>query len=104
MQQRITSVAGATVTAIQAVYVPADDFTDPAVTELFSHLDSAIVLSPSARRGGHVPGDRSTASTSSLLDPLVVGHEHYQLAEEVRRAINHYIELQDVIACSASRS
>ena len=98
LQQRIASVAGATVTAIQAVYVPADDFTDPAVTELFSHLDSAIVLSRQHGRGGHVPGDRSAASTSSLLDPLVVGHEHYQLAEEVRRAINHYIELQDVIA------
>jgi F-type H+-transporting ATPase subunit beta len=98
LQQRITSVAGATVTAIQAVYVPADDFTDPAVTELFSHLDSAIVLSRQLAAEGMYPAIDPLASTSSLLDPLVVGHEHYQLAEEVRRAINHYIELQDVIA------
>ena len=98
LQQRITSVAGATVTAIQAVYVPADDFTDPAVAELFSHLDSAIVLSRQLAAEGMYPAIDPLASTSSLLDPLVVGDEHYRLAEEVRRAINHYIELQDVIA------
>jgi F-type H+/Na+-transporting ATPase subunit beta len=98
LQQRITSVAGATVTAIQAVYVPADDFTDPAVAELFSHLDSAIVLSRQLAAEGMYPAIDPLASTSSLLDPLVVGDEHYRLAEEVRHAINHYIELQDVIA------
>jgi F-type H+-transporting ATPase subunit beta len=98
LQQRITSVAGATVTAIQAVYVPADDFTDPAVAELFSHLDSAIVLSRQLAAEGMYPAIDPLASTSSLLDPLVVGHEHYRLAEEVRRAISHYTELQDVIA------
>jgi F-type H+/Na+-transporting ATPase subunit beta len=98
LQQRITSVAGATVTAIQAVYVPADDFTDPAVAELFSHIDSAIVLSRQLAAEGMYPAIDSLASTSSLLDPLVVGHEHYRLAEEVRRAISHYIELRDVIA------
>jgi F-type H+-transporting ATPase subunit beta len=98
LQQRIASVAGATVTAIQAVYVPADDFTDPAVAELFSHLDSAIVLSRQLAAEGMYPAIDPLASTSSLLDPLVVGDEHYRLAEEVRHAINHYIELQDVIA------
>ena len=103
LQQRITSVAGATVTAIQAVYVPADDFTDPAVAELFSHLDSAIVLSRQLAAEGMYPAIDPLASTSSLLDPLVVGHEHYRLAEEVRRAINHYIELQDVIALARHR-
>jgi F-type H+-transporting ATPase subunit beta len=98
LQQRITSVAGATVTAIQAVYVPADDFTDPAVAELFSHLDSAIVLSRQLAAEGMYPAIDPLASTSSLLDPQVVGDAHYRLAEEVRHAINHYIELQDVIA------
>jgi F-type H+/Na+-transporting ATPase subunit beta len=98
LEQRITSVPGATITAIQAVYVPADDFTDPAVAELLSHLDSAIVLSRQLAAEGMYPAIDPLASTSSLLDPLVVGHEHYRLAEEVRQAINHYIELQDVIA------
>jgi F-type H+-transporting ATPase subunit beta len=98
LEQRITSVPGATVTAIQAVYVPADDFTDPAVAELFSHLDSAIVLSRQLAAEGMYPAIDPLASTSSLLDPLVVGDEHYRLAEEVRQVINHYIELQDVIA------
>ncbi len=98
LQQRITSVAGATVTAIQAVYVPADDFTDPAVAELFSHLDSAIVLSRQLAAEGMYPAIDPLASTSSLLDPQVVGEAHYRLAEEVRHAINHYLELQDVIA------
>jgi F-type H+-transporting ATPase subunit beta len=98
LEQRITSVAGATVTAIEAVYVPADDFTDPAVAELFSHLDSAIVLSRQLAAEGMYPAIDPLASTSSLLDPLGVGAEHYGLAEEARHAINHYIELQDVIA------
>jgi F-type H+-transporting ATPase subunit beta len=98
LEQRITSVAGATVTAIQAVYVPADDFTDPAVAELFSHLDSAIVLSRQLAAEGMYPAIDPLASTSSLLDPQVLGEAHYRLAEEVRHAINHYIELQDVIA------
>jgi F-type H+-transporting ATPase subunit beta len=98
LQRRITSVPGATVTAIQAVYVPADDFTDPAVAELFSHLDSAIVLSRRLAAEGMYPAIDPLASTSSLLDPLVVGDGHYRLAEEVRHAINPYIEMQDVIA------
>jgi F-type H+-transporting ATPase subunit beta len=98
LEQRIASVEGATVTAIQAVYVPADDFTDPAVAELFGHLDSSIVLSRQMAAEGMYPAIDPLASTSALLDPRVVGAEHYRLAEEVRQAINHYIELQDVIA------
>jgi F-type H+-transporting ATPase subunit beta len=98
LQQRIASVEGAVVTAIQAVYVPADDFTDPAVAELFGHLDSSIVLSRQMAAEGRYPAVDPLASTSTLLDPQVVGAEHYRLAEEVREAINHYIELQDVIA------
>jgi F-type H+/Na+-transporting ATPase subunit beta len=98
LEERIASTEGAVVTAIQAVYVPADDFTDPAVAELFSHLDSSIVLSRAMAAEGLYPAIDPLSSTSSLLDPLVVGEEHYRLAEDVRRTIAHYRELQDVIA------
>ena len=98
LEERVASVPGAVVTAIQAVYVPADDFTDPAVAELFSHLDSSIVLSRAMAAEGLYPAIDPLASTSNLLDPLVVGEDHYRLAEEVRRTIAHYRELQDVIA------
>jgi F-type H+-transporting ATPase subunit beta len=98
LEERIVSVPGATVTAIQAVYVPADDFTDPAVAALFSHLDSAIVLSRNMAAEGMYPAVDPLASTSTLLDPLVVGEAHYRLAEAVRETIAHYRELQDIIA------
>ena len=98
LEERIASTQGAVVTSIQAVYVPADDFTDPAVAELFSHLDSSIVLSRGMAAEGLYPAVDPLSSTSSLLDPMVVGEEHYRLAEEVRRTIAHYRELQDVIA------
>ena len=98
LQERITSVPGAAVTAIQAVYVPADDFTDPAVAAIFNHLDSSIVLSREMAAEGMYPAIDPLGSTSNLLDPLVVGEAHYQLAEEVRKTIAHYRELRDVIA------
>jgi F-type H+-transporting ATPase subunit beta len=98
LQERIASVAGAAITAIEAVYVPADDFTDPAVTAISSHLDSVIVLSRAMAAEGMYPAVDPLASTSILLDPLVVGSEHYALAERAREAIAHYRELQDVIA------
>jgi len=98
LQERVASTEGAVVTAIQAVYVPADDFTDPAVAELFSHLDSSIVLSRAMAAEGLYPAIDPLSSSSNLLDPLVVGEEHYRLAEDVRRTIAHYRELQDVIA------
>jgi F-type H+-transporting ATPase subunit beta len=98
LEERVASVAGAAVTAIQAVYVPADDFTDPAVAEIFSHLDSSIVLSRAMAAEGMYPAIDPLASTSVLLDPRVVGDAHYQVAEEVRSTIAHYRELQDVIA------
>jgi F-type H+/Na+-transporting ATPase subunit beta len=98
LQERVASVPGAVVTAIQAVYVPADDFTDPAVAELFSHLDSSIVLSRAMAAEGMYPAVDPLASTSTLLDPMMVGEEHYRLAEEVRRTIAHYRDLQDIIA------
>jgi len=98
LQGRLVSTAGATVTSIQAVYVPADDFTDPAVAEIFSHLDSSIVLSRTMAAEGFYPAVDPLASTSVLLDPQVVGEAHYRLAQDVRAAIAHYRELQDVIA------
>ncbi|MFZ2063738.1 MAG: F0F1 ATP synthase subunit beta [Candidatus Binatus sp.] len=98
LEERIASVAGVSVTAIQAVYVPADDFTDPAVVETFRHLDSSVVLSRDMAAEGLYPAIDPLASTSVLLDPLIVGEEHYAVAEEVRRTIARYKELQEIIA------
>ena len=98
LQERIASVAGAAITAIEAVYVPADDFTDPAVTAISSHIDSNIVLSRAMAAEGMYPAIDPLASGSILLDPLVVGAEHFALAGRVREAIAHYQELADVIA------
>lgn len=98
LQERIASVRGAAVTSIQAVYVPADDFTDPAVTETFTHLDSAIVLSRDMASEGLYPAIDPLASSSTLQDPLVVGQRHYEIAEEVRRLIEQYRELQEIIS------
>jgi F-type H+-transporting ATPase subunit beta len=98
LEQRIASVTGAAITSIQAVYVPADDFTDPAVAEIFSHLDSSIVLSRDMAGEGMYPAVDPLASTSSLLDPRLVGEAHYRTAQEVRKAVAHYRELQEVIA------
>ncbi len=98
LQERIASMAGAAVTAIQAVYVPADDFTDPAVTAISSHMDSIIMLSRALAAEGFYPAIDPLASTSALLDPLVVGAEHYDIAERVREALARFKDLQDIIA------
>jgi F-type H+/Na+-transporting ATPase subunit beta len=98
LEERIASVAGASVTAIQAVYVPADDFTDPAVVETFRHLDSSVVLSRDMSAEGLYPAIDPLGSTSVLLDPRIVGTEHYAVAEEVRRTIARYKELQEIIS------
>ncbi len=98
LEERIASVAGASVTAIEAVYVPADDFTDPAVVETFRHLDSSVVLSRDMAAQGLYPAIDPLASTSVLLDPRVIGTEHYAVAEEVRRTIARYKELQEIIS------
>jgi len=97
-EERIVSVAGAAITSIQAVYVPADDFTDPAVAEIFSHLDSSIVLSRDMASEGIYPAVDPLASTSSLLDPQRVGEAHYRTAQDVRKTIAHYRELQEIIS------
>ena len=98
LQERIASVGGVAVTAIEAVYVPADDFTDPAVTAISSHLDSVVVLSRAMAAEGMYPAIDPLGSSSVMLDPIVVGEEHYRLAEQVREAIAHYRELQDIIS------
>lgn len=98
LEERIASVEDAAVTSIQAVYVPADDFTDPAVAETFTHLDSAIVLSRDMASQGLYPAIDPLTSTSVMLDARIVGQRHYDIAEEVRRSIEHYRELQEIIS------
>ncbi len=98
LQERIASVAGSSVTSIQAVYVPADDFTDPAVTTISSHMDCVIVLSRAQASEGFYPAIDPLASSSMLLDPLIVGDEHYQTAEAVRQALARFRELTDIIS------
>jgi F-type H+-transporting ATPase subunit beta len=98
LQERIASVGGAAVTAIEAVYVPADDFTDPAVTTIAAHVDSMVVLSRQMAAEGMYPAIDPIQSSSVLLDPLVVGAAHAGIATETRKVIEHYRELQDVIA------
>ena len=98
LQERIASVEGVSVTAIEAVYVPADDFTDPAVTAISTHLDSTVLLSRTMAAEGMYPAVDPLGSSSNLLDPLVVGKDHYVLAQRVRETIAHYRELQDIIS------
>jgi F-type H+-transporting ATPase subunit beta len=98
LQERIVSVGGVSITAIEAVYVPADDFTDPAVTTIAAHVDSMVVLSRSMAAEGMYPAIDPIASSSILLDTATVGAEHVRVATEVRRTIEHYRELQDVIS------
>jgi F-type H+-transporting ATPase subunit beta len=98
LQERIASVKGAAITAIQAVYVPADDFTDPAITAISAHVDSMISLSRAMAAEGMYPAIDPLASSSVLLDPEVVGTEHEALAARARQVLARYRELQDVIA------
>ncbi len=98
LEERIASTRDAAITSIQAVYVPADDFTDPAVAETFTHLNSSIVLSREMASEGLYPAIDPLASTSVLLDPRIVGEAHYQLAEDVRRLLERYRELQEIIS------
>ena len=100
LQERIAISGGHSITAIEAVYVPADDYTDPAVAQTFNHLDSSIVLERSMASEGLYPRHRNPLeSTSVLLDPAVVGEAHFALgAQEVRRAITHYRGLQEIIS------
>ena len=104
LQERIASVAGAAITAIQAVYVPADDFTDPAVTAISSHMDSVIMLSRDMAAEGFYPAIDPLASSSVLLDPLVVGAEHYAWPSGCARPSPATANCRTSSPCSASRS
>jgi len=98
LQERITSTKKGSITSVQAVYVPADDLTDPAPATTFAHLDSTIVLDRNLASLGIYPAVDPLASSSNILDPNVVGEEHYQVAREVQRVLQKYKDLQDIIA------
>jgi F-type H+-transporting ATPase subunit beta len=97
-EERIVSVNGAAITSVQAVYVPADDFTDPAVAQTFAHLDASIVLSRTLAAQGLYPAIDPLMSTSRLMDPVYIGDRHYALALGVKETIERYRELQDIIS------
>jgi F-type H+/Na+-transporting ATPase subunit beta len=98
LQERITSTKKGSITSMQAVYVPADDYTDPAPSATFAHLDSTIVLERSISERGIFPAVDPLASTSRILDPQVVGQDHYDVARGVQRVLQRYKDLQDIIA------
>jgi len=98
MQERITSTDKGSVTSVQAVYVPADDFTDPAPATTFAHLDSTVALNRSLSEIGIYPAVDPLDSSSTILDPNIVGPEHYNVAREVQRVLQRYKDLQDIIA------
>jgi len=98
LQERITSTRTGSITSMQAVYVPADDYSDPAPVATFTHLDATIALERSIVEKGIYPAVDPLSSTSRILDPLVVGEEHYTTAREVQRVLQRYKDLQDIIA------
>lgn len=98
MQERIASTSKGSITSVQAVYVPADDLTDPAPATTFSHLDSTVTLSRALASLGIYPSIDPLDSRSSALDPLVVGEEHYRVAQETKQVLQRYKDLQDIIA------
>ena len=98
LQERITSTKKGSVTSVQAIYVPADDLTDPAPATTFAHLDATTVLNRALTEIGIYPAVDPLASTSRILDPRVVGQEHYEVAQSVKRTLQTYKDLQDIIA------
>jgi F-type H+/Na+-transporting ATPase subunit beta len=98
LQERITSTKNGSITSVQAIYVPADDITDPAPATTFSHLDSTIVLSRALTEIGIYPAVDPLASTSTALDPKIVGEKHYQVTRDVQKVLQKYKDLQDIIA------
>ncbi|HKZ22767.1 MAG TPA: F0F1 ATP synthase subunit beta [candidate division Zixibacteria bacterium] len=98
LQERITSTKSGSITSVQAIYVPADDLTDPAPATTFSHLDAVTVLSRQIAELGIYPAVDPLSSTSRILDPQVVGEEHYQIARAVQKILQRYKDLQDIIA------
>jgi len=98
LQERITSTKKGSITSMQAVYVPADDYTDPAPATTFAHLDATITLQRSLADQGLFPAVDPLGSTSRILDPLIVGEEHYNVARQVQQTLQRYKDLQDIIA------
>ena len=98
LQERITSTTRGSITSVQAVYVPADDLTDPAPATTFAHLDSTIVLSRALSELGIYPAVDPLDSTSTVLDPRIVGEEHYRVTRGVQQVLQRYKDLQDIIA------
>jgi F-type H+-transporting ATPase subunit beta len=98
LQERITSTKHGSITSVQAIYVPADDFTDPAPATTFAHLDATIALERSIAEQGLYPAVDPLASTSRILDPRIAGEEHYNVARGVQRVLQRYKDLQDIIA------
>ncbi|MFB9831608.1 F0F1 ATP synthase subunit beta [Actinoallomurus acaciae] len=98
LQERITSTRGHSITSMQAIYVPADDITDPAPHTTFAHLDATTVLSRAITEKGIYPAVDPLDSTSRIMDPVILGREHYDVAQEVKRILQRYKELQDIIS------
>jgi F-type H+-transporting ATPase subunit beta len=98
LQERITSTKKGSITSVQAIYVPADDLTDPAPATAFAHLDATTVLSRAISELGIYPAVDPLDSTSTMLDPRIVGDEHYEVARGVQRTLQRYRDLQDIIA------
>jgi F-type H+-transporting ATPase subunit beta len=98
LQERITSTKKGSITSFQAIYVPADDYTDPGVATTFGHLDAVVALERSIAEQGLYPAVDPLTSTSRILDPNIVGEEHYRVAREVQRVLQRYKDLQDIIA------
>ncbi len=98
LQERITSTKHGSITSFQAIYVPADDYTDPGVVTTFGHLDAVVALERSIAEQGLYPAVDPLTSTSRILDPTIVGEEHYRIAREVQRVLQRYKDLQDIIA------
>ena len=98
LQERITSTKSGSITSVQAIYVPADDYTDPAPATTFAHLDATTNLSRSISEMGIYPAVDPLASSSRILDPLVIGEEHYNVAQAVKLTLQRYKDLQDIIA------
>ena len=98
LQERITTTNKGSITSVQAIYVPADDLTDPAPATSFAHLDATTVLSRQIAEIGIYPAVDPLDSTSRILDPRIVGDEHYRVAREVQKILQTYKSLQDIIA------
>jgi F-type H+-transporting ATPase subunit beta len=98
LQERITSTKKGSITSVQAIYVPADDYTDPAPATTFAHLDATTNLSRAISELGIYPAVDPLASTSRILDPAIVGEEHYEVAQRVKQTLQRFKDLQDIIA------